>query len=227
MYYAEHLINLQSSGKLKVIIVYSSTMYYHNYLEISELGRIAYRMAVTYRRHWQTLLHMSREQQLQAFLRYCAIYILFTANHVQIGKIKKARCPWALLEAICNICGKGIAPLILNLGTRLMWVVSFTPRPLYPRNEIPGYILNRRLAVLHFRYTRFWGGVLQCLLYVPFHSLLKNLHFTPRSLFMLLVWPAIGSHNFPDKINWHLFTLEMQCVFCEEGNYFCAYFRWV
>jgi hypothetical protein len=27
----------------------------------------------------------------------------------------------------------GIAPRILNLGTRCRWVVSFTPRPLYPR----------------------------------------------------------------------------------------------
>jgi hypothetical protein len=31
----------------------------------------------------------------------------------------------------------GIAPLILNLGTRWRWVVSFTPRPLYHRDRIP------------------------------------------------------------------------------------------
>jgi len=35
----------------------------------------------------------------------------------------------------------GIAPGILNLGTRLRWVVSFTPRPLYRR-----YPLYRRLG---------------------------------------------------------------------------------
>jgi hypothetical protein len=33
--------------------------------------------------------------------------------------------------------GRSIALLILNLGTRTGWVVSVTPRPLYPR-EIPG-----------------------------------------------------------------------------------------
>ena len=29
------------------------------------------------------------------------------------------------------------APLILNLGTRSGWVVSATPRPLYPRERAP------------------------------------------------------------------------------------------
>jgi len=29
----------------------------------------------------------------------------------------------------------GIAPRILNLGTRWSWVVSFMPRPLYPGEE--------------------------------------------------------------------------------------------
>jgi hypothetical protein len=32
----------------------------------------------------------------------------------------------------------GIAPRILDLGTRLRWVVSFTPRPLYPRERASG-----------------------------------------------------------------------------------------
>jgi hypothetical protein len=31
----------------------------------------------------------------------------------------------------------GIAPRILDLGTRWKWVVSFTPRPLYPRERAP------------------------------------------------------------------------------------------
>jgi hypothetical protein len=34
-------------------------------------------------------------------------------------------------------CG-GIAPRILDLGTRWRWVVSFTTRPLYPRERSPG-----------------------------------------------------------------------------------------
>jgi len=32
----------------------------------------------------------------------------------------------------------GINPRILNLGTRWRWVVSFTPRPLYPTKRVPG-----------------------------------------------------------------------------------------
>jgi hypothetical protein len=32
----------------------------------------------------------------------------------------------------------GIAPRILDLSTRWRWVVSFTPRPLYPRGREPG-----------------------------------------------------------------------------------------
>jgi hypothetical protein len=37
----------------------------------------------------------------------------------------------------------GIAPHILNLGTRWRWVVSFTPRPLYPLGRAPRYPLDR------------------------------------------------------------------------------------
>jgi hypothetical protein len=32
----------------------------------------------------------------------------------------------------------GIAPHILDLGIRWRWVVSFTPRPLYPKERAPG-----------------------------------------------------------------------------------------
>jgi hypothetical protein len=35
------------------------------------------------------------------------------------------------------MCG-GIAPRILDLSTRWMWVVSFTLQPLYPRERAPG-----------------------------------------------------------------------------------------
>jgi hypothetical protein len=35
---------------------------------------------------------------------------------------------------------------ILDLGTRWSWVVSFTPRPLYPRTNRPWYPLERRLG---------------------------------------------------------------------------------
>jgi hypothetical protein len=40
----------------------------------------------------------------------------------------------------------GIAPRILDLGTRLRWVVSFTPRSFYPQGKSPWYALDRRLG---------------------------------------------------------------------------------
>jgi hypothetical protein len=41
---------------------------------------------------------------------------------------------------------QGIAPRILDLGTRRRWVVSFTPRPLYPQGKSPWYPSDRRLG---------------------------------------------------------------------------------
>jgi hypothetical protein len=40
----------------------------------------------------------------------------------------------------------GIAPLILDLGTKWMWVVSFTPRPLYRQGKSPWYPLDKRMG---------------------------------------------------------------------------------
>jgi hypothetical protein len=40
----------------------------------------------------------------------------------------------------------GIAPLILHLGTRGRWVVSFTPLPLHPRRKNLRYPLHRRVG---------------------------------------------------------------------------------
>jgi len=40
----------------------------------------------------------------------------------------------------------GIVPCIPNLGTRWIWVVSFTPWPLYSRTKSPCYPLDRRLG---------------------------------------------------------------------------------
>jgi hypothetical protein len=39
-----------------------------------------------------------------------------------------------------------VAPHILDLGTRLRWVVSFTHRPLYPPGKSHRYPLDRRLG---------------------------------------------------------------------------------
>jgi hypothetical protein len=35
-------------------------------------------------------------------------------------------------------------PSILDLGTRWRWVVSFTPRPLYPQGNIPRKMENEK-----------------------------------------------------------------------------------
>jgi hypothetical protein len=40
----------------------------------------------------------------------------------------------------------GIAPRILDFNTRLRWVVSFTPRPLYSQGKNTWYPLDRRLG---------------------------------------------------------------------------------
>jgi hypothetical protein len=41
---------------------------------------------------------------------------------------------------------RSIAPRILDLGTRWRWVVSFTPRPLYPQGKRLRYPLDMRLG---------------------------------------------------------------------------------
>jgi hypothetical protein len=40
----------------------------------------------------------------------------------------------------------GIVPLILRLGTRWRWIVSFTPRPLYPQGRSSWCPFDRRLG---------------------------------------------------------------------------------
>jgi hypothetical protein len=40
----------------------------------------------------------------------------------------------------------GIAPRVLDLGTRWRWVVSFTPWPLYTQGKSPWYTLDRRFV---------------------------------------------------------------------------------
>jgi hypothetical protein len=49
---------------------------------------------------------------------------------------KKVKAKASLSTPWRHIAGsRGIAPLILNLGTRWRWVVCFTPLPLYPRQR--------------------------------------------------------------------------------------------
>jgi hypothetical protein len=47
---------------------------------------------------------------------------------------------------ICPLANGGVAPRILNLGPRRMWVVSFVLRPLNSRGKSPRYTLDRRLG---------------------------------------------------------------------------------
>jgi hypothetical protein len=48
--------------------------------------------------------------------------------------------PWRRMGSGC------IDPCFLDLDTSWRWVVSFTPRPLYPRERAPWYTLYRRLG---------------------------------------------------------------------------------
>jgi hypothetical protein len=60
-----------------------------------------------------------------------------------------------LVHAIKAYEGNWIrAPCILNFGTVWMWVVSFTPRPLYHFGKRPRYSLNRRLEQVPSHFPR-------------------------------------------------------------------------
>jgi len=52
---------------------------------------------------------------------------------------------------------RGTVPLILNLGTRWVWEVYFTPWPLYPM-----YPLNRRLGGPHSQSGLFGRDKIPC-----------------------------------------------------------------
>jgi len=57
---------------------------------------------------------------------------------------------------------RGVAPFILNLDSRLRWVVCIVPRPLYlgQRTPVP---LNKRLGGPQLRFRHFGEGNLFCL----------------------------------------------------------------
>jgi hypothetical protein len=64
-----------------------------------------------------------------------------TTHHCYIAKVKSTL--WFFISltehhAMKTYWGsEGIAQRILELGTRWRWVVSFTPRPLYPQGKSP------------------------------------------------------------------------------------------
>jgi hypothetical protein len=62
-------------------------------------------------------------------------------------KVKVFMCLTKRRHAMKTCWGSGgIAPCIINLVARWRWVVSFTPRRLYPRGENRRYPLVRRLG---------------------------------------------------------------------------------
>jgi hypothetical protein len=54
-------------------------------------------------------------------------------------KVKLLSLVFNHVSSDSDVCGSGgVAPRIHNLGTRLMWVVSLTPRLFLSRDKIPG-----------------------------------------------------------------------------------------
>jgi hypothetical protein len=80
-------------------------------------------------------------------------------------------------HAMKTYWGSGnIAPRMLSFGTGWRWVVSFTPRALYPRGKSPAYSFNRRVSGSHSRY----GNLPQNWRWIP--NSIKRLMDTTSSL---------------------------------------------
>jgi hypothetical protein len=105
--------------------------------------------------HWLTceshgthdhILLSDRSGSLQNYLFYMYIYFIYI--YVCKGKVIKH-------YAMKAYGGSGCIDLrILDLGTSWRWMVSFTPRPLYPLGKSPRYPLDRRLDGPHSRSVR-------------------------------------------------------------------------
>jgi hypothetical protein len=84
------------------------------------------------------------------FILYC-MYSQREADHspsfcVRGKKVKLSLC-LTKHHAMKTYWGiGGIATRIPDLGTRWKWVVSFTPRPLYPKGKNPWYPWDRTLG---------------------------------------------------------------------------------
>jgi hypothetical protein len=84
--------------------------------------------------------------EVRAYVRIRVGYVPeMTANKI-VGKVKLSLCfNWAPRHE--GVLGSGgITAHILDLGTRWRWVVSFTPRTLYPQGKSSWYPLDRRLG---------------------------------------------------------------------------------
>jgi hypothetical protein len=83
-------------------------------------------------------------------LYVCTEFILtYTFScHVDPVKVKVKLSLWLTKNHAMKMYWRsgGIAPHILDLGTRWGWVVSFKPQLLYPQGKSPWYPLDRRLG---------------------------------------------------------------------------------
>jgi hypothetical protein len=72
----------------------------------------------------------------------CCVMLRYSAP------IKKVKSPCVTKHHVIEMYwgNGGIAPRILDLGTRWRWVVSYTPLPLYSQGQSPLYPLVRRLG---------------------------------------------------------------------------------
>jgi hypothetical protein len=102
--------------ELKICLLGSNTsIYYITIVRMSAPGELApaglWRLSV----HWSNCGH--------PYTSNCPCALINTAL-------------WRCILRYEDILGNGgINPRILNLGARWMWVVSFTPRPLYPQGK--------------------------------------------------------------------------------------------
>jgi hypothetical protein len=82
-------------------------------------------------------------------------HFMSSFNLIQKGKIFP-------VQAMKAYMGRRVTtPLILNLGTRWMWVVNFTPWPLYPRSHWPeGWVSSRASQDISCP-TRIWTQAIQ------------------------------------------------------------------
>jgi hypothetical protein len=93
-------------------------------------------------------------------------------------------CPCAFLliehHAMKAYWGSGgIAPRILDLGTRSRWVFSFTPRKLYLQRNSPWYPFDRRLSGPQSRSES--GGKQYFLITTYLCTVKQNIHWHPST----------------------------------------------
>jgi hypothetical protein len=124
----------------------------------------------------------------------------------------------------------GIAPRILNQGTRWRWVVSFTPRPLYPQGKNPWYPLDRRVGGPQSRSER--GGEdknskpLQGL-EPPIFQPIAQRYTTELSRLPLYLWFSHIFHSIFELRYWYCTVLLLPHHNTEFHVYYCTKYIWI